>query len=46
MSEKCNCKNSSCHSKKNSKSNLTASVEEGCDRDKVPNPKTATNNQW
>lgn len=28
------------------KSNLTSSVEEGCNKKSVENPKTAVNNQW
>ena len=40
MNKNCNCKNNK------NKGNLTPSVEEGCNKKEVDNPKTATNNQW
>lgn len=42
MNKDCGC---TCNDKKK-KSNLTSSVEEGCNKDQVKNPKTAVNNQW
>lgn len=40
-------KNCSCHYKDTKKkSNLTSSVEEGCNKKSVENPKSAVNNQW
>lgn len=44
MSNNCSC-GCNCKDKKN-KDNFTSSVEEGCNRNSVKNPKTATNNQW
>lgn len=46
MSKNFSC-NSGCDCKNNKKKNaVTSSAEEGCNKNSVPNPKSATNNQW
>jgi len=43
MSKNCGC---NCDKSKKKKHNSTSSAEEGCNKNCVENPKTATNNQW